>query len=86
MTATEKKKSIPMQFSRKYRTALPTVAFIAVEALREKHPEWPLNKTLGEILSTTNPDMPPQFLLEFTQHIIQHWIALEAKQAEAIAA
>jgi hypothetical protein len=86
MTATDKKKSSPMQFSKKYRTALPTIAFLAVETLREKYPEWPLNRVLGEILSTANPDMPPQFLLEFTQHIIQHWMALEAKQTEAIAA
>lgn len=75
-----------MQFSEKYRTALPTIAFLAVETLREKYPEWPLNKVLSEVLSTANPDMPPRYLLEFTQHIIQHWVALEAKQMEAIAA
>jgi hypothetical protein len=86
MATINKKESKSTLFSKKYRNALPTVAFLAVEELREQHPSWPLSKVLADILSTANPDMPPQFLLEFTQHIIQHWMAIEAKQAEAIAA
>lgn len=73
-------------FSKKHLKALKGIALTAVLDAREKHPEWNLNETLADLIIGFNPQMPPQFLLEFTQHIIQHWIALEAKQAEAIAA
>jgi hypothetical protein len=73
-------------FPEKHFKALKGIALIAVLDSREKHPAWNLNETLADLVRGFNPDMPPRYLLEFTQHIIQHWVTLEAKQTEAIAA
>ena len=73
-------------FPEKHRKALKGVALVSLLDTRGKHPEWNLNDALADLVKGFNPDMPPQFLLEFTQHIIQHWVALEEKKAVAIAA
>lgn len=83
-TATKKKPEL--FFSKKHFNALKGIALIAVLEAREKHTDWNLNDILADLVKGFNPELPPHFLLEFTQHIIQHWIALEAKQAAAIAA
>ena len=71
-----------MLFPNKYRQGLKGNAMIEVLRLREEHPDWRLNDVLADIVKISNPDMPPAFLLEFTQHIIAHWEHFELKTSE----
>ncbi len=73
-------------FPEKYRNGLRTAALLGITEFREKHPDSDLQQAVLALVATVNPKMPPLYLLEFTQHIIRHWMALEEKQAAAIAA
>lgn len=73
-------------FPEQYRKGLKGVAIWGVNEFRNKYPDGSLPQLLAHMLGTANPKMPALYLLEFTQHIFDTWIALEAKQAEAIAA
>lgn len=73
-------------FPEKYRKSLQGAALLGVHEFRAKHPNGELHQAIAYIISTANPKMPPLYLLEFTQHIINTWTALAVRQAEAIAA
>ena len=79
-------KNTGLRFPQKHLKALKGIALIAVLEARGKHPEWNLNEVLSDLVKGFNPELPPQFLLELTQHVIQTWVTLEEKQAAAVAA
>ncbi len=89
--AAKQAKANGIYFPEKFRKGLKGVAIVIVSDYKVKHPNDCLQQALANILSTANPKMPPLYLLELTQHIVETWVALEeqsisSKQAGAIAA
>jgi hypothetical protein len=73
-------------FPERLRKSLPIAALIGVTDFRKKHPNGCLQELLAQVFATANPKMPPLYLLELTQHVVETWVALEEKEASAIAA
>ncbi|MCC6725879.1 MAG: hypothetical protein IT258_15330 [Saprospiraceae bacterium] len=84
--AAKQAKANGIYFPEKFRKSLPIAALIGVTDYREKHPEGCLQALLAQIFATANPKMPPLYLLELAQHVVEIWLDQEAKQASAIAA
>ena len=79
-------------FPEQYRKSLKGAAIWGVNVFRANNPKGNLPELLAEMLGTANPQMPPLYLLEFAQHIIETWMVLEERSVstksstEAIAA
>ncbi len=60
-------------YTAKFKKTLEFTTLFRFDELRLAHPDWELNKILGNIMLGYSKDIPSALLLEMTQLIIAEW-------------